>query len=299
MRLKYVLWAYLIGILITLGVVAVKAGTVWEGNLPAGHYRLVQDTTVVVPPDTTPPPPDPDLPPPSGFASCGGNTSQAGLLNWSAWCTDEARNFTSPATSTMGMKCNAQAVRSRLPGAKARGVAPPTAGSNKVVMTCQIKWRQEWLNGIPAGGQHLFGFGEGPFLLTSGQESPDHIRFDFGCFNIDGAGNGFRDGFRVLCYQKKNGMHQEQWFSSSTKMPGVFVADQWTPMRIEGRYDPVTGRCFLDMTIGAQTRHAEITIPAGIVPRLGDSLAWGNVDHSSGQNDRPGVVELKDLVYSN
>jgi len=254
-----------------------------------------------------PPPPDPEPepePPPPGFVDCGGNQSQAGLGIWNEWCTDESRNFTEPESDVMGMKCNAEAARNRFSGCVNRAVAPPTIGSNRVVMTCDMKFNQGWLNPVAIGGQHLFKIGEGPIACSGGGTSQDHIRFDFGCFavgtdpNTGTTGNGFRDGFRVLVYHQKGGQHIETWFSSSTKMPNVFVADKWTPVKVDCRYDPSNGRCDLTMTIGGQTRTASTTVPAGISTKLGDSLGWGNVDHSPGQADRPGTFQVRNLRYS-
>jgi len=252
-----------------------------------------------------PPPPDPEPePPPSGFAGCGGNQSQAGVGIWNEWCTDEARNFSEPEAGVMGMKCNAEAARNRFSGCVNRGVAPPTAGSNRVVMTCEMKFNQGWLNPTAIGGQHLFKIGEGPIACSSGGTSQDHIRFDFGCFavgtdpNTGTTGNGFRDGFRVLIYHQKGGGHVETWFPSTTKMPNVFVADKWTPVKVDCKYDPSNGRCDLTMVIGGQSRTVSATVPSGISTKLGDSLGWGNVDHSPGQNDRPGTFQVRNLKYT-
>jgi hypothetical protein len=217
--------------------------------------------------------------------------SQEGTVNWNEWCVDETRNFTSPAAGVMGMESNAQATRSRLPGTTGRAVGPPTVGSNRVVMTCELKFNQGWLDPLSLGGQHLFVFGEGPYRVRGGGTSADHIRFDFGCFDV-GGGNGFADGLRVLIYSQKNNQRQEVWFPSSTRMPGVFRAGVWTQVRADGRYDPGTGRCDLTLTIGGQTRTVTTTCQAGIVPKLGDSIGWGNVDQ------RPGVVEIRNLRYS-
>ncbi len=237
-------------------------------------------------------PPDPPDPPPSGgFAACGGNQSKRGVgAEMGKWCTDEAFNFPEVDAETFGMESNAEAVRSRLPNHPGRGIAPTTVGSNRVIMECEMKFRQDWLDGINLGGQHLFKLGEGPWIMSNGQESPDHIRFDFGAFDV-GGGNGFRDGFRVLVYAKRAGHHAETWFPSTTKMPNVFVADAWTPVKADGRYDPNTGRCTLTLVIGNQTRTAEVTVASGIPVKLGDSIGLGNVD------SRPGQVLFRKLRY--
>lgn len=245
---------------------------------------------------TVPVDPPPTEPPIEGFADCGDNVSAEGTGSWAEWCVDEQRNFLSPGGGVMGMESNAQATRSRLPGTGGRGVAPPTVGSNRVVMTCELKFNQGWLDGISLGGQHLFVFGEGPFRLPGGGTSDDHIRFDFGCFNVTNAdgssGNGFKDGFRVLVYSQKDDVRQEVWFPSDTKMPGVFKAGVWTQVKADGKYDPGTGRCTLALTIGNQTKTVSTTCKSGIVPKLGDSIGWGNVD------SRPNTVEIRNLRYA-
>jgi hypothetical protein len=235
---------------------------------------------------------EPEPPPAGEFAPCGDNVSQRGTGAWDEWCVDEQRNFVSGPGGVMEMESNAQATRSRLPGTTGRGVAPPTVDSNRVVMTCDLMFPEDWLRPLSLGGQHLFVFGEGPFRLPSGGVSDDHIRFDFGCFDV-GGGNGFRDGFRVLIYEKRVGSsHREIWFPSSTRMPGIFRAGVWTPVRADGRYDPATGQCSLDLTIGMERRQITATVSAGIRPHLGDSIGWGNVDQ------RDGRVSIRNLRYS-
>ncbi len=240
------------------------------------------------------PDPEPEPLPPGMFAACSGNQSERGNAPWGEWCTDQKANFTGSGT-VLEMRCNAEAKRSRLPGLS-KGIAPPTAGSNRVVMKCDLMFREEWLAGVPSGGQHLFQLGEGPYILSNGQIAPDHIRFDFGCFDV-GGGNGFRDGFRVLVYHQKNGVHREDWFPSTTKMPGIFVPNVWVPVFVDARYNSSSGVCDLLLRVGSQTRQVSVTVPAGIGPKLGDSIGWGNVDHSQGQNDRPGTVKIQGLEY--
>lgn len=241
------------------------------------------------------PPPDPEPEPPGGFAPCSGNQSQAGVGIWNQWCTDEARNFTEPEPGVMAMRRNAEAARNRYSCVN-KGVAPPTVGSNRVVMTCDLKFPEDWLRGISLGGQHLFKIGEGPIACRPSGTMDEHLRFDFGCFqvtNSDGStGNGYRDGFRVLIYEKKVGAtHKEVWFPSTTKMPGVFRADTWTPFKADCRYEPATGRCDLIMTIGGTTRTVQVNVSPGINVKLGDSLGWGNTD------SREGVLQIRNLQY--
>lgn len=235
-------------------------------------------------------PPDPPDPPQGDFAPCGDNVSARGTGDWDEWCVDETRNFVSPGGGVMEMESNAQATRSRLPGTTGRAIAPPTAGSNRVVMECDLKFPQGWLDPLSLGGQHLFVFGEGPFRLPGGGTSDDHIRFDFGCFDV-GGGNGFADGFRVLIYSQKSDVRQEVWFPSTTKMPGVFRADTWTRVKADGRYDPQSGKCDLTLTIAGISKTVTASVAPGITPKLGDSIGWGNVD------GRPGRVAIRNLTY--
>lgn len=235
------------------------------------------------------PEPEPE-PPPTSFGPCGGNQSQRGTDGWADWCVDEQRNFKTLSGGVLGMESNGESVRSRLPNAAPRGIAPPTFGSNRVVMSCRLRFNEDWLRGINLGGQHLFKIGEGPYRQPNGSVNPDHIRFDFGCFSVDG-GNGFRDGFRVLVYHQKGGQHQETWFPSTTRMTSIFVANVWTAVRADCRYDPATGRCDLDLTVGSTRRIVSTTVKAGIIPKIGDSVGWGNVDQ------REGVIEIDDLEY--
>jgi len=262
--------------------------------------RCFEETfTVTV--DLPPPDPEPEPEPPTGFVDCSGNQSQEGAGGWNEWCVDETRNFKTLAGGVLGMESNAEATRNRY-SCMAKGVAPPTVGSNRVVMTCDLKFNEDWLRGVNLGGQHLFKIGEGPIVCRSGTNA-DHIRFDFGCFqvtNSDGStGNGYRDGFRVLVYWQVAGKpHKETWFSSSTKMPGVFKAGVWTPFRADCTYDPATGRADLTMTIGGVTRTTSQVLEKdgvsgkGITVKLGDSIGWGNTDQ------RDGVLEIRNLKYT-
>jgi len=264
-------------------------------------FETVYTTGIVPPPPDPDPDPDPE-PPPTGFAPCSGNQSQAGAGGWDDWCTDESRNFRTLAGGVLGMNSNAEAARNRFPCVN-KGVAPPTTGSNRVVMTCDLKFPGDWLKGISLGGQHLFKIGEGPIACrTGGTTEPDHLRFDFGCFNVTNAdgstGNGFKDGFRVLVYWKVAGQtHKETWFSSSTKMPDVFKPDVWTPFRADCKYDPSTGRADLTMTIGGITRttsqilEKDGVVGKGITKKIGDSIGFGNVDQ------REGDLEIRNLQY--
>jgi len=233
----------------------------------------------------------PEPPPSPGFAACGGQGFR-GIDGWSDWCVRDTSKFDTFANGVLTMERASKAMRVRLPGAAPRGVAPPTVGTNRVLMDCELAFDQGWIDPAVLGGQHLFALGQGPFILANGQESPDHLRLDFSPGRYpDVSGVGFRHGFRCQVYEKRAGQRRERWMNFEE--PNAWTA-AGTFRRFMVRTDqPDDGTLRVIVTFdGSDPMTRTIDLWRGQPMHVGDALEWGNFD------TRPGRCYLRNLSYA-
>src|SRR3990170_515156 len=190
----------------------------FQGNPVQGSPTVIEVTATRT---AAPPPPPPPPPSPPGFCA-EGRIRASGW--WSDWCVDDPGKFITIDAQTGAMGNNVDARRGVNLAAPNQGTAPPTAGSNRVIMECDMRFDSGWLQGLNLGGQHLMMFGRAPYN-PSGR---DQIRFDFGA--ASGAPYpDFSYGFDYNIYHRfPNGTGGVFGGGQAFKVANIFRVGVWT-----------------------------------------------------------------------
>jgi hypothetical protein len=269
MRLKYVLWAYLLGILLVITSVVVKAGPCEDcdelklqeakaagalaGRAAAKAY-LDSIGGSVPPPDTTTVPP-----PPPGSGDCL-EGYQALSAWWDGWCGDESRNFTTEGSLGV-MKSNAEAY-------KITSLTPQAVGRASIEVlfrTAQIPQ--------DAGGGHLFTAASSHKSVGRNWQQgwlrpdiePSHSRWYIHTYNLDGNGNR---------WFLRNGNLDAVVDVWDTGIP-IAGVNQWIRLTLDWERR-ATDKLWLRLTVGGVSRERIITIhPASVNPGC---AGVGNMD---------------------
>ena len=232
---------------------------IWQGDLPQGHYKLVQDSTEA-PPDTTTPPPDPGPDPDPGRCLDGFHGGSGWWLNS---CVDEPPKFSTESGGTVGvMGTNANAYRRMSDSPQPRG----SAGVEVYYRTAQIPQ--------DTGGGHLFTAESGERPLNAnyrrGWFRPDivskHSVWYIDTYNLDQNGNR---------WYIRNGQLDavvDLW-NTGLSHPGV---GKWIQIKLEWERR-ADDKMWMKFTCNGQSRERTVTIhPMSVNPY---SVGFGNQDN--------------------
>jgi hypothetical protein len=225
--------------------------------------------------------------------NCGGNLLSGPA--WLGWCyANECR------TAPGGWKY----LGSNSTGVSIAGFQPGrhVANSNDVIMRCQVRWPQSWINGVHTGCQHLGHLGVSasrPCTYGNWPEIQENsIKVDFSAADPLGGepGPGLRHGLQIILVERRHNVFYDDDYHD-TEVMNVWDADTWYDMEWHAHHDPSQGRVTGKIVYKAGVeRTFSYNTPSGQPGNphlLSFYVGWGNFDgRPFGDN-----AEIRNISY--